>query len=322
MQSIVIADVHGNLRLYELALRIAETWRISSVFIAGDLAPSSVYRTPDHPQAADDAVAVQRRFFRDEWFPLLESFFLRRRHTHVYAIMGNDDRRANEALLLEFDDATPNFHLVNDRLVELHDAKQMRSFFADETPLLHVCGYPYVPPGGGLVMDWVKYDNRARLRPPGMDPCADIYQMGITTTEYVPETTIEDDLCDFGVYLARCEPGSSLEYDPTRTIHLFHAPPYDTALDWAAPRGKYEHLRLPDHVGSNEVRRFIGRTTPYLFLSGHCHESVVFGNYRTFLGETPCVNPGSEAHASVLSVVQFDVFHPSGEMKQFFIRAD
>ena len=95
-----------------------------------------------------------------------------------------------------------------------------------------------------------------------------------------------------------------------------------TALDWAAPRGKYEHLRLPDHVGSNEVRRFIGRTTPYLFLSGHCHESVIFGNYRTFLGETPCVNPGSEAHASVLSVVQFDVFHPSGEMKQFFIRAD
>ena len=92
-------------------------------------------------------------------------------------------------------------------------------------------------------------------------------------------------------------------------------------LDWVAPQGRYGYLRLPDHVGSSEIRRFIKRTNPYLVLSGHCHESVIFGDYRTSVGSTPCVNPGSEAHANVLSVVQFDVFRPE-EMKQFFIRAD
>ena len=321
MQSMAITDLHGNLRLYELALRIAETWRISSVFITGDLAPAALYRTPDSPLAEDDAVALQQRFFETEWIPLLESFFLRRRHTHVYAIMGNDDRRANEQLLLDFDEATPNFHLLNDRIVELRDAKQMQTFFEGETPMLYVCGYPYVPPGGSLLMDWVKYENLVRLRPAGMDPCADIYEAGVTTEGFIPTTTIEEDLRDFPGYLTRCGRSDLLDYDPAVTIHLFHSPPYNTPLDWVAPQGRYGYLRLPDHVGSSEIRRFIKRANPYLVLSGHCHESVIFGDYRTSVGSTPCVNPGSEAHANVLSVVQFDVFRPE-EMKQFFIRAD
>lgn len=134
-------------------------------------------------------------------------------------------------------------------------------------------------------------------------------------------STIADDLDDFENYLlknGRTDRGSV--YNPSQTIHLFHASPYNTPLDWTTPRGRYDYLPLSDHVGSVEIRRFIERVQPYLVLSGHCHESVVTGDYKVDLGETCCVNPGSQTHLDVLSLVQFDLYHPQ-DMKQFFIHA-
>jgi len=319
MQAAAVADLHGNVLLYELLLRIADAWKLTSIFIAGDLAPSRAETDAGAPAAGGDGVAAQRGFFEREFIPLIRSYLLNHRHVDIYAIMGNDDRRANEPLLATFSDETPNFHLVNDRLVPLRESRQRRAFFPNEVPLLFVAGYPYVPPGGGLLMDWVKYENRVKMRPESMDPCADIYELGITTSDGEERTTIADDLRDLGTYLAR-HGVDAPAYDPARTIHLFHAPPYGTPLDWCAPRGRYQFLRLPDHVGSMEIRRFIASVRPYLVLSGHCHESLVMGDYKADLGETRCVNPGSQAQIDVLSLVQFDVYDPR-EMKQFFIHA-
>jgi hypothetical protein len=235
--------------------------------------------------------------------------------------MGNDDRRANEPLLRAFDAEIPNFHLVNDRLIKLREAKQKQAFFPDEIPLLSVAGYPYVPPGGSLLMDWVKDENRVKLRSAGVDPCADIYSLGIATGSAVPSTTIAEDLADFGSYLdSHAENEEQRQYDPSKTIHLFHAPPYNTLLDWSTPSGRQDFLRLSDHVGSVEVRRFIEQNQPYLVLCGHCHESVVLGDYKTDIGQTRCVNPGSQTHIDVLSLVQFDLYEPRS-MKQLFIHA-
>jgi Icc-related predicted phosphoesterase len=317
MHALAVSDLHGNLLLYELLLRIADVWRISSIFIAGDLAPGGGLRTSEADDGSD-LVTRQRDFFRRDLIPLLESFFHGHRLTHVYAIQGNDDCRAVEGVLREFDQATVNFHLVNHRMVELKDSRQMHSFFPSEVPLLHVAGYPFVPPGAGLLMDWVKYENRAELRPPGTDPCADIFAMGIQTTDEAGQGTIADDLEDFPGYLEQEE--GPTDYVPERTIHLFHSPPYDTPLDWVPPGGTYEYLSLPNHVGSSEIRRFIEWTQPYLVVSGHCHESMVLGDYRTTLGKTLCINPGSQSHIDVLSLVQFDVYNPQ-RMKQFFINA-
>lgn len=317
MHALAVTDLHGNLLLYELLLRIADVWRISSIFIAGDLAPGRSLRTGEGNDAAE-LVTRQHDFIRRDFVPLLESFFLNHRVTHIYAIQGNDDCRAAEGLLQEFDDATANFHLLNNRMTPLQDSRQMHTFFPAEVPVLHVAGYPFVPPGAGLLMDWVKYENRVELRPPGTDPCADIFAMGLTTTAEVGQGTIAEDLSDFAGYLARS--GSAVEYAPERTIHLFHSPPHNTPLDWVPPGGQYEHLSLPDHVGSSEIRRFIERVQPYMVVSGHCHESMVLGDYRTLLGRTPCINPGSQSHIDVLSLVQFDVYNPQ-RMKQFFINA-
>jgi len=315
MHEIVVADLHGNLKLYELLLRVADSWRIASIFIAGDLAPRGGFRTIEGDETGD-LVALQAEFFRRELFPLLESFFLTHQHTHVYAIFGNDDCRANEEMVRRFDEATPNFHLLNDRCVMLQDSRDMHTFFPDEVPLLSVVGYPYVPPGAGLLLDWVKHENRMAIQPLGEDPCADLLERGVWTTDRRPQSTIHEDLADLpGVVEAEAE------YVPERAIHLFHSPPYDTPLDWVPPRGQHEFLRLPDHVGSVEVRRFIERTQPHLVLCGHCHESVVLGSYQATLGNTPCVNPGSQEHIDVLSLVQFDVYQPS-RMRQLFINAD
>jgi Icc-related predicted phosphoesterase len=324
MQSVTVTDLHGNILLYELLFRVADLWKLTSIFITGDLAPNSLQgqlKGAADRISEDQGVVLQREFFIEQFIPLCSSFLLDHRHADIYVIMGNDDRRTNEPLLESFDKEMPNFHLLNDRLVALRDSHQKQAFFPGEVPRLWVAGYPYVPPGGHLLMDWVKYENRVKLRPMGMDSTMDIYEMGITTDARGHLSTIADDLEDFESYLRRnARTDEEISYDPAQTIHLFHAPPYNTPLDWTTPRGRYDYLPLSDHVGSVEIRRFIERVQPYLALSGHCHESVVTGDYKVDLGRTRCVNPGSQTHLDVLSLVQFDLYHPE-EMKQFFIHA-
>jgi Icc-related predicted phosphoesterase len=320
MNAVAVTDLHGNNQLYELLLRIVDLWKISSVFISGDLAPGAYAPADVSILGTQEAIDHQRAFFSDVFVPLFDLFLNSHRQTHVYAIMGNDDRRVNEPLLQDFDDATRNFHLVNDRMVELHNAKQIRSFFPGEVPRLFVAGYPYVPFGGGLLMDWVKHENKVGLMPPGMESVMDIESSGIRTVEPRFDTTIEEDLGDFSGYLTKWGYDETGTYDPAHTIHLFHAPPYNTPLDQIAPQGRFDFVHLPDHIGSSEIRRFIEREQPYLALCGHCHEAVVLGNYKTDIGATRCVNPGSQTHINVLSIVQFDPYKPT-EMKQFFINA-
>ena len=318
MNAIVVSDLHGNSQLYELLLRIVDLWKISSVFIAGDLAPGLHDPTDISSVGVEEALDHQRTFFSDVFIPMFDLFLSSHHHTNIYTIMGNDDRRANEPLLQAFDDATRNFHLMNDRMVEFRNAKQIRTFFPDEVPQLFVAGYPYVPIGGGLLMDWVKHENRVGLMPPGMESLLDIGSSGIRTVEPRFDSTIEEDLSDFSGYLAKWASSTDENYDPSRTIHLFHAPPYNTPLDQIAPQGRFDFVALPDHIGSSEIQRFIKREQPHLALSGHCHEAVVLGDYKTDIGATRCVNPGSQTHIDVLSIVQFDPYHPT-EMKQFFI---
>ena len=142
MNAIAVSDLHGNSRLYELLLRMADAWKISSLFIAGDLATGVQEASDASELGIQTASETQRAFLADLFVPLFEVFLADHRHTHVYAIMGNDDRRVNEPLLSEFDEATSNFHLINDRIVEFREAKRIRSFFPGEVPRLRVAGYP------------------------------------------------------------------------------------------------------------------------------------------------------------------------------------
>lgn len=90
--------------------------------------------------------------------------------------------------------------------------------------------------------------------------------------------------------------------DPKKTIIMTHVPPYDSGLDTApllSPDlrptiSAGDVLRGP--VGSTGVRKAIETFRPILGVHGHIHES---GGERK-IGDTVCVNAGSEANHGIL----------------------
>ncbi|MHA1937865.1 MAG: metallophosphoesterase family protein [Candidatus Thorarchaeota archaeon] len=90
--------------------------------------------------------------------------------------------------------------------------------------------------------------------------------------------------------------------DYSNVLCNFHDPPYNSGLDVApkltedyrvAKAGAHE-IMAP--VGSKSVRAVIEKYQPLLGMHGHIHESV---GYRK-IGETLCVNPGSEYREGIL----------------------
>jgi Icc-related predicted phosphoesterase len=90
--------------------------------------------------------------------------------------------------------------------------------------------------------------------------------------------------------------------DPRKSVIMTHVPPYDSGLDTApllSPDlqptvSAGDVLRGP--VGSTGVRTAIETFRPVLGVHGHIHES---GGERR-IGDTVCVNAGSEANHGVL----------------------
>jgi Icc-related predicted phosphoesterase len=90
--------------------------------------------------------------------------------------------------------------------------------------------------------------------------------------------------------------------DYRKLVCNFHAPPYQTKLD-DAPKltEELKPVRVAGHqvtipVGSTAVREALLENKPLLGLHGHIHESAG----AVTLGETHCVNPGSEYGEGIL----------------------
>jgi Icc-related predicted phosphoesterase len=106
--------------------------------------------------------------------------------------------------------------------------------------------------------------------------------------------------------------------DPRRSIFMIHVPPYDSGLDTAPLLD--EKLRptisagdvLRGPVGSTAVRRIIEDYQPVLAVHGHIHES---GGERK-IGNTVCINPGSEANHGVLRGYLVDIGKKGIELTQ------
>jgi Icc-related predicted phosphoesterase len=97
--------------------------------------------------------------------------------------------------------------------------------------------------------------------------------------------------------------------DPRRTIFLIHCPPYGSGLDTAPVLD--ENLRLQASagdlmrgpVGSTGVLEAVQQVRPLLSLHGHIHES----GGEKMIGQTLCVNPGSEAGSGIVRGYLIDV---------------
>jgi Icc-related predicted phosphoesterase len=127
-----------------------------------------------------------------------------------------------------------------------------------------------------------------------------------------PREESEDDL------FARLDALAKQVRDPRRAIFMIHVPPHDSGLDEAPLLD--ENLRptisagdvLRGPVGSTAVRRIIETYQPVLSVHGHIHES---GGERR-IGETLCINPGSEANAGILRGYLIDIGKKGIELAQ------
>lgn len=106
--------------------------------------------------------------------------------------------------------------------------------------------------------------------------------------------------------------------DAKRTILLTHCPPHASGLDTAPlldadlrPKVSAGDL-LRGPVGSTGVRQAIEEFQPLLGLHGHIHES----GGETKIGQTLCLNPGSEAAFGILRGYLVDI-GPNGIERTF-----
>jgi Icc-related predicted phosphoesterase len=278
------SDLHGHRRRYEaLFRRIAEDLP-AAVLLGGDLLPGGMHSAGPDDDAQEDFLTG----FLVERFAFLRQM-LGPRYPRVLVILGNDDGRSVEPLLLEGEEEGLWTYL-HARRVSLEGAG--------------VYGYSHVPPTPYLLKDWERYDV-SRFTDPGC--CSP--EEGMRTVE-TPESEIR-----FGT-IARDLEELVRGADMTRVVMLFHAPPYRTYLDRADLDGQaVDGIPLDPHVGSIAIRRFIEAKQPLLTLHGHVHESArLSGSWQDVLGRTVMLSAAHDGQE--LALVRFPLERPEEAIRE------
>lgn len=269
-----VSDLHGAVARYDALVRAMRTERPAAVFLGGDLLPSGLLTAassdPVHQDFVNGVLGASLARLKAE---------LGTDYPRVFLILGNDDPRFEEAAVLDL--ATRGlFEYAHERVLAL-------GRFA-------VYGYACVPPTPFMLKDWERYDVSRFVDPGCVSPEEGWHSVPRPPSE-VRYGTIADDLTRL-----------TGEADLGSAIMLFHAPPYDTALDRAALDGRMvDHVPVDVHVGSIAIRRFIAKREPLVTLHGHVHESArITGTWRQKIGATQLF---SAAHdGPELALVRFD----------------
>lgn len=278
MRCFFVSDLHGHRHRYEQLFAAIARERPSAVFLGGDLLPGA-------HRSADGKFPAVTDFIED----YLAAHFSRLAeelggdYPRVFLIPGNDDpRREGESLL------DPRH---SDLWTYLHGRCAALNEFT-------VFGYSYVPPTPFQLKDWERYDVSRYVEPGCISPEEGRRTVPVAASE-TRYATINEDLAAL-----------TADHDLTNAIMLFHAPPYDTALDRAALDGmKIDHAPLDVHVGSIAIRRFILQRQPRITLHGHIHESAaITGSWMDKLGESRCFSAAHRGHE--LALVRFDPAAP------------
>ena len=281
-RALFVSDLHGRVDRYRKLFAAVEAERPAAVFLGGDLLPSGLFAAIGLPEGD--------HFIRD--FLAWELDRLRRSlgggYPRIFLILGNDDARGEEPAILDVE-TQGLWHYAHARQFELGDFR--------------VYGYACVPPTPFQLKDWERYDV-SRFVDPGCVPPDEGFRTVPADPRDVELGTIARDLQELAG-----DDGQSA------AVWLFHAPPYDTALDRAALDGKMvDHAPLDVHVGSIAIRRFIEQRQPRLTLHGHVHESArLTGSWRVAIGRTLCL---SAAHdGPELALVRLDLDDPASSTR-------
>jgi Icc-related predicted phosphoesterase len=269
------SDLHGHVSRYRTLFERVREERPAAVFLGGDLFPSGLAPWQGPESAGGD-------FLDGFLFPELSRLrdVLGADYPRFLTILGNDDVRSEEAPVLEGEE--------RGLWTYLHERRTALEGFG-------VFGYSFVPPTPFLLKDWERYDV-SRYVPPGSVSPEEGWRTVDVDVGWIRYGTIKEDLENLAG-----------EEDLSRSIFLFHTPPYETLLDRAGMDGKYvDHVPLDLHVGSIAVRRFIEDRQPLLTLHGHIHESArLTGSWRDRIQGTHLF---SAAHdGPELALVRFDL---------------
>ncbi len=273
-----VSDLHGHRDRYEKLFHAILTESPRAVFLGGDLLPSGLCQL-------STLAGVYENFLHEVMIPGFERLqdHLGNRYPQVFIILGNDDGRCEESLLVEMADEGLWTY-------SHHERAALDEFW--------VYGYSYIPPTPFAIKDWERYDV-SRYVEPGCTPPEDGYHTVDIDEDEVRWATIKEDLDTW-------TSGDDLE----RALFLFHSPPYQGNLDRAALDGRmHNHAPIDVHVGSIAMQRFIQSRQPYITLHGHIHESAkITGSWQDRIGRTYCF---SAAHdGDELALVRFDLGHP------------
>lgn len=279
-QYFFVSDLHGSISRYEKLFFAVKNEKPRVLFIGGDILPSGL----------KSIVSGTNDFLKDiiiKGFSKLKSE-LKSEYPEVYIILGNDDGKFSEEKI--------NKAASKGLWTYVHNKKVEHGNFS-------IYGYSFIPPSPFLMKDWEKYDVSRYTEPGCISP-----EDGKRTYEIEPNlikySTIKKDL------EALFE-----NNDMSKTVILFHSPPYKTKLDRAALDGKYiDSVPLDVHVGSIALREFIEEKQPYITLHGHIHESSeITGSWKDKIGKTFMF---SAAHdGPELALIKFNIKKPGSAVR-------
>jgi len=292
----ICSDIHASERAWRKLLNAtrANVYKVDAVLIAGDLTGKALVPIVEDPAGTWTATVLgSRRTARTE----AEVLDLERSIADLgyYGTRVSPDEQA----AMEKDPAVVARHF--------HEqiSRRVRDWMALAAERLEVSGVPlYLMPGNDddFAIDEVlaesTYAQNVNERVVDLTPWHQLVSMGWSsptpwsTPRELPEEEFLDRLS--GLFTG--------VRDARRTVMMTHVPPYDSGLDTApllSPDlqptiSAGDVLRGP--VGSTGVRRAIESFKPVLGVHGHIHES---GGERR-IGDTVCVNAGSEAAHGVL----------------------
>ena len=270
-----VADLHGKIPRYEKLFKAIEDEKPGAVFIGGDILPHL-----DPPDFSGER--FMKGYFLSELEELKDK--LGSEYPPIFVILGNDDGKQDEQLLIDADEQSLVVY-IHGRRVELSRWQ--------------VFGYAYVPPTPFRLKDWEKYDVSRYVDIGAVSP-----EEG---TRSVPADEHE---LKFGTIKKDLDKLTD-RLDLENAIFLFHSPPYRSKLDRADLDGaRIDHAPLDVHVGSIAISRFIRKRQPLLTMHGHVHESArLTGSWKEKIGRTVAL---SAAHGGPeLALVRFDIRNPA-----------
>lgn len=294
----VCSDIHASERAWRKFLNAmrANVYKVDAAVIAGDLTGKALIAVVRGERGGEEwtaSVLGQRKVARTE----AELAELERSIADLgyYAVRVTPEERAT----MEADPA------VVRRTFDEHITARVRDWMALAAERLDGSGVPvYLMPGNDddFEIDPILVDSRycrnVNEQVVELTPWHQLVSMGWSspTPWKTPRELPEEEFLD------RLSTLLGGVRDPRRTVMMTHVPPYDSGLDTApllSPDlrptvSAGDLLRGP--VGSTGVRRAIETFKPVLGVHGHIHES---GGERR-IGDTVCVNAGSEANHGVL----------------------